>query len=112
MNGTNELIKATSAGKATSEVTKTMKFLSDYTNKHFSDEESLQVKSKYPDYSNHIKYHKYFKDKMKELNQKLLKEGVTPMFVKELNVALGDWFINHIKNEDKKVAAHIKASGM
>lgn len=103
----NALLEACSKGKGRDEINRTMAFLCSYTEKHFSDEEALQRQSGYPGYLEHRGYHDYFKKEVADLAERLKKEGPSIVLVGELNRALADWFINHIKTQDKKVAAHI-----
>ena len=105
----NNLLQACSSGKGREEITKTMQFLYNYTAKHFSDEEKLQLKYRYPDYTNHKRYHEEFKKVVKDLSIQLQKEGPTIALVGKVNTSIGDWLLNHIKREDVKVATHIKS---
>lgn len=105
----NDLLEACSSGKGRDSLMKTMNFLGDYTKKHFADEEALQMRSKYPDYPNHKRYHTEFIKKVGELSGKLEKEGATIVLVGEVNTTMAGWLISHIKQEDKKVAAHVKS---
>lgn len=104
----NDLLTACSTGHGRSELEKTTKFLSDYTAKHFADEERLQQQSAYPDYTNHKRYHETFKKVVADLMKKLDEQGPTVALVGEVNSAIAGWLLNHIKKEDKKVAAHIR----
>jgi hemerythrin len=104
----NELLDACSGGKGRNEIQKTIRFLNDYTIKHFSDEEALQLKYKYPDYPNHKRYHEEFKKTVRELSDQITKEGPTIALVGKVNSSIGNWLVSHIKREDTKVAAHIK----
>lgn len=106
----NALLNACSSGKGRAELEKTTRFLSDYTSKHFSHEEMLQKQSHYPDYVNHHRYHEEFKKVVADLTRRLEKEGPTITLVGQVNTAIGGWLVNHIKQEDKKLAAHIKAN--
>lgn len=103
----NQLLAACAAGQGRTELEKTTKFLYDYTSKHFSDEEKLQIQSGYPDYANHKKYHEAFKVVVAGLSKKINEQGATIPLVGEVNGAVAGWLINHIKKEDTKVAAHI-----
>ena len=105
----NNLLQACSTGKGRAEIAKTTKFLYDYTQKHFRDEERLQMQYNYPDYPNHKRYHHEFEQAVKDLSVQLQKEGPTIALVGKINTAIGGWFLNHIQREDVKVAAHIKA---
>lgn len=105
----NNLLTACSSGKGRAELESTMKFLQDYTAKHFADEEKLQIQNQYPDYVNHKRYHDEFKRVVAGISAKLAKEGPTIAMVGEVNSTIGGWLIKHIKGEDKKVAAHVKS---
>lgn len=104
----NNLLTACSSGKGRQELTNTMKFLQDYTVKHFNDEEKLQIQYQYPDYANHKRYHEEFKKVVAGICTRLNSEGPTVAMVGEVNSAIAGWLINHIKREDVKVANHIK----
>ncbi|WP_312641577.1 bacteriohemerythrin [Hydrogenoanaerobacterium sp.] len=104
----NNLLDACSQGKGRAEMDKTVKFLYDYTIKHFSDEEKLQQHSQYPDYLNHKKYHESFTGVVREIMDELEQKGPSLTLVFKVNQSVGGWLINHIKIEDAKVAAHIR----
>jgi methyl-accepting chemotaxis protein len=110
INAINELLIACSEGKGRSELEATMLFLSDYTTKHFSDEEQLQEKYGYPDYLNHHVMHEKFKMTVLQLSRELSAEGATVALVGKVNSEIGGWLLNHIKKQDVKVAAHIRAA--
>lgn len=107
----NDLLAACAAGKGRDQILKTTGFLTEYTGKHFSDEEKLQQQYKYPDYPQHKRYHEAFKKTVAGLMKKLNEQGPTVVLVGEINSALAGWLINHIKQEDKKLAAYIKSQG-
>lgn len=104
----NDLLEACSKGKGRAEIEKTVKFLSSYTKTHFAHEEILQMKSKYPDYANHKKYHQHFIATVDDIQKKLLATGPSIALVGEINIKVANWLITHIKKEDVKVAAHIR----
>lgn len=105
----NSLLEACGQGQGRSKVVETGKFLNDYTAKHFADEEKLQLGVKYPDYTKHKQYHEAFKKTTAGILQGLEKEGPTLRMVGEINKALAGWLINHIKQEDKKLAEYIRS---
>ena len=104
----NDLLEACSKGKGRAELEKTVKFLSSYTKTHFSHEEVLQRKYRYPDHENHKKYHKHFVDAVESIQKKLLADGPSIVLVGEINSKVVNWLSSHIKREDTKVAAHIR----
>ena len=91
------------------ELVKAVEFLSNYTQTHFSHEEQLQIKSRYPDYQNHKKYHDGFIKVVDDIVAQLDKEGPTIAMVAKINTTIAGWLLNHISKEDVKVAQHIKS---
>lgn len=108
INAVNELLDACSKGKGRNEVKKTLEFLQNYVVKHFSDEEKLQLNSNYPDYKAHKEKHEAFKKTVSDIVEEYNKSGASIQLVARVNSSVAGWLINHIKSEDKKVAAHIK----
>lgn len=105
----NHILDSCAKGKGRESIRSTLIFLQDYTTKHFSDEESLQVKYSYPDYPNHKQLHESFKRTITQIIREYEDEGPTIAMVSKINLGLGDWFINHIKREDVRLAAYIKS---
>jgi hemerythrin len=106
----NGLLAACTAGKGRAEITSTVAFLESYTAKHYGDEEQLQIRSKYPDYTRHKKLHDGFKAFVRQLSVDLNREGPTVSLVAKVNSGCGDWLIHHIQVEDQELAQHIRAS--
>ncbi len=104
----NDLMQACAKGKGRDEIAHTMQFLQNYTHTHFSHEEELQQRYAYPDRMNHKRYHTAFLTVVDGLAKKLHKEGPSIVLVGEINMQLGQWLVNHIKQEDRKVAKHLK----
>jgi hemerythrin len=105
----NNLLDACRSGKGSQEIAKTMDFLTGYTIKHFMDEEKIQIKYNYPDYLVHKRYHDEFKVMVGDLTRRLIREGPTEEFINEVSFRIGDWLLNHIKGDDFRMAAYIKA---
>lgn len=106
----NDLLNACSQGKGRDKVIETMQFLQTYTQKHFADEEALQKRSGYPDYINHKKYHDSFKKTVNDILIEAKTSGVTVALVAKVNTSIATWFVNHIKNQDTKVAKHVQST--
>ncbi|MDR0452972.1 MAG: hemerythrin family protein [Treponema sp.] len=104
----NDLFETAEAGKAEADIKKSLDFLTDYTIKHFFDEEALQQKYQYPDYQNHVKYHEEFKSTVRNLSHQLILKGSSKALVDDLCKKFGDWLVNHINVQDKKFAAYIR----
>ena len=107
----NDLISACSSGQGHDVLDPTIKFLVDYTVKHFADEEKLQQQYQYPDFTNHKKLHENFKTTVLKLTKELQEGGTSTVLVGKVNSTIGNWLVNHIQREDKKVADHILSKG-
>ena len=105
----NSIIDASREGKGSAEIFKTLDFLTGYTIMHFSDEEKLMNKYNYPDYLVHKRYHDDFKVTVGDLTQRLIKEGPTGEMINIVTTAIGEWLLNHIKGDDFRMAAFVKA---
>jgi len=106
----DRLVDACRRGEGQAEVGKTMKFVVSYIKEHFKDEEELQLLYEYPDRAAHKKLHDHFVETTIDLMQEL-KEGHSADFTEKARKLLIGWFLMHINNEDKKVAAFIHAHG-
>ena len=107
----NNLLKAYNSGKDSGGLAKELDFLTNYTIKHFFDEEQLQQKYNYPDYENHKRYHEEFKKVVRNFNVEFIMKGSSEALIKDIQTKIGDWLVSHIKVQDFKLAAHIKAQG-
>ena len=103
----NNLLRACGEGKGRVELGRVVQFLIDYTEEHFSAEERLQDKYKYPDRENHKRYHEVFEHALREMADELEREGATVTLVGKINKSVGDWLVNHVKKQDVRGAAHI-----
>lgn len=104
----NNLITASEEGKDKEEIFKVLDFLTEYTILHFQTEEYMQLQCNYPDYHVHKKYHEDFKKTVSDFNRQLIEEGPTPKMIDLVTTAIGEWFLQHIKGDDLKMAAYFK----
>jgi len=106
----NSLIEASTGGKGDAAVMDTLEFMTGYAVKHFADEEQLQNDYNYPDYHNHKRLHDEFKGVVSDLVGKVNKEGPTETIISEVTSIVGSWLLNHIKGDDFRMAAFVKAA--
>jgi hemerythrin len=104
----NELLETCRAGKGKEELSKSLDFLTNYTIKHFFEEEQIQQKYQYPEYPNHKQYHDGFKAVIRDLTVRLIMKGASDDLIAELREKIGDWLVNHIKIHDFRLAKYIK----
>ena len=105
----NALLDACAQGKGRDSLPKTGQFLNSYVAKHFSDEEQLQVSSKYPGYPAHKTFHDGYKRKLQDATDSLLRDGATVRALGEINQLAGI-LISHIRTEDRKLAQHLHSN--
>lgn len=84
------------------------KFLRIYIIDHFATEETLMTQFDYPFYADHKRRHMFFRKKLAELYESSLKTKSSRELLKQMQFFLVDWFLNHIKISDKKMASELK----
>lgn len=77
-----------------------IKGLKEYVEYHFSKEEKIMLKIRFPDFISHKSKHQIFIDKLSELENKS-KDFV---LVEGMNTFLKDWMIDHILGSDMEYA--------
>lgn len=103
----NTLLDACSKGKGREKLSSLGEFLVEYVTKHFSDEEDLQKQSKYPEYTEHHKFHEWYKQKLGDAIIKLEQEGPTINSLGEINYMVSV-LVKHIRETDRKLAQWIQ----
>jgi hemerythrin len=90
----------------------TLKFLEAYVVQHFSDEESLQVASKYPELPAHKELHTNFIKVFLELHSQISRARDAEekeIAIMSLNGSVVDWLSSHIMIHDRHFAEWYKA---
>ena len=82
-------------------------YLSDYVVTHFHDEEALQQRSGYPEYTAHKKLHEAFIADIEQLKADISGGYFTAATKMLMSTTLISWLTLHIKKMDKALAAHI-----
>ncbi len=102
----NDLYHALKDGKAQEVMQQILDELVDYTTSHFSFEEGMMRKYRYPEYDNHIKAHQQLVKQITDIYENFRnKRGCIGL---ETFVFLKDWLVNHIMRTDKKYVPHIQ----
>ena len=89
-------------------VPQTLKFLGEYVEKHFHDEQLLQIEAQYPKASAHKKMHTDFVAAFKKMKQEYDADHDSLMTLLKINKAVADWLKNHIMIHDKEFAVYYK----
>ncbi len=103
----NVLLDSCEDGNDKLTAVKTLDYLADYTDFHFSAEEKLQEEMEYPGIKEHKAEHDKLRKVVDELHEMLVEEeGPTPAFVEQVNQNVIDWLYRHIKGFDRSVAEY------
>lgn len=103
----NKLLDSCEIGNDKMAAVKTLDYLADYTDFHFTAEEKLQEEIGYPGIEEHKKEHEKLRKVVEELHEMLVEEeGPTPAFVEQVNQNVIDWLYRHIKGFDRSVAEY------
>jgi len=87
-----------------------LNFLSDYTKKHFADEEKYMLSIDYPDYPAQKKAHTTFIEQLTKLRADYDASGGSLMVILNANQMVINWLTQHISNMDKKIGQFAKNS--
>ncbi|GHU12873.1 hypothetical protein FACS1894161_2000 [Spirochaetia bacterium] len=104
----NSLLDACKKGTDREGLKKSLDFLSDYTVKHFFDEEQLLKKNGFTDFAGHHQYHEAFKKTVRDLAHEFILKGASESLVKDVEKKIGGWLIEHIKGQDFRWAKELK----
>ena len=109
----NKLLECCELGRGKIEAIKTLVFLAEYTDYHFSAEEELQEKISYPGLAEHKVKHEELRKTVAELYEMLEEmEGPTDEFVEAVEKNVVDWLYRHIKGFDCSVATYMQMNNI
>ncbi len=103
-----QFVAACESGDSKIKAIKMLDYLDEYTNFHFQEEEELQKKVSYPEFSGHHAKHEEFKTSIQELYDYLNEnEGPDDQFIEQVKRNVVDWLVQHIKTFYRSVAEYI-----
>ena len=103
----NDVLKSCEQSNDKLVAVKTLDFLEEYTEYHFSAEEALQREIEYPGYDKHKAQHDAFKQTIADLQDMLQEEeGPSPAFVAKVQEKVVEWLYVHIEGFDRSVAEY------
>lgn len=105
----NRLLDSCNNGDGLSAIEPAIEFLLQYVDKHFAHEEEFQRNSKYPELTAHRAFHEQYKRKLKEIAAEMKASGSPVSVMVKLNSHIAV-LVNHIRLEDKKLAAFLNQS--
>jgi hemerythrin len=104
----NDTTEAIASQKNRIQVTKTLGFLIDYTETHFSTEEKFMSESNYTHLKEHQAKHNELRSTLANLVKEYEDEGITANLAEAIDSFLGNWLIKHIQEVDMRFGAFVK----
>jgi hemerythrin len=104
----NNAVEAIEAKQNPIQISKTLGFLMDYTEVHFSTEEKYMTELSYPELQEHKARHNELRSTLANLVKDFEEEGVTSNLAAAVDSFLGNWLVQHIHEIDTKFAAFAK----
>ena len=103
----NQTAEAIALSKSQAQISKTLGFLADYTETHFSSEEKYMQENNYPAFPVHKAMHDELRTTLSNLVRDYQEEGATQNLADAIETFLGNWLLNHIREVDMKFGAFI-----
>lgn len=105
-----DLRHSISLGKGRQVIASVLHNLLDYTKTHFVDEESLMREHTYPEFEFHKRIHDQFVTEVVQATKLYLEGRAIP--TKRIKEMLFDWLLQHIMENDKKLAQYLNKKGI
>lgn len=103
----NRLLGAEELVPSKAEFLKALDFLSDYVWFHFAAEEALMAERSYGEMELHVRQHRHFRSEVLELRSRAEGGDETGQLRLRMHFLLTDWFFQHIKHSDTKLARFV-----
>ena len=106
----NELHDSMKIGQGRAVVEKILTSMFDYTQNHFTREETYMTQHRYPEFAKHRAAHREFTKKVADFRKSFI-EGKLALSVEVMDF-LRDWLVNHILDADKKYGPFLNEKGV
>ena len=104
----NNVSAAIESHQGPPQIARTLDFLMDYTQFHFSTEEKHMTENGYPGLGYHKTKHEELKGTLENLVQDFKEEGATDTLADAIGTFLGNWLRNHIREVDQAFGVFLK----
>jgi hemerythrin len=108
----NDVSAAIESARGENEIAKTLSFLSEYTDFHFSTEEKYMQENNYPGLEQQRTKHKDFMGTSANLEQDFEEEGSTGALADAINTFLINWLTKHIQGLDQEFGHFLSEKGI
>lgn len=106
----SDIAEAFEMGREHNYILKTLDFMIEYTDFHFTTEEEQMAEHNYPGLDFQKEQHQQFKDTLNDILEELNEEGPTKAIATSINVFLHNWLIDHIKGVDLELGEFLSKS--
>lgn len=103
----NDMACSIEEHQGASNIMKTLNFMIEYTEFHFSTEEKNMAKFNYPGLDAHKKAHGEFTTVLNDLLQDFDEEGGSEALAKSIDTFLLNWLMGHIKGTDVEFGKYL-----
>ncbi|TET08279.1 MAG: bacteriohemerythrin [Candidatus Thorarchaeota archaeon] len=107
-----DLSDAVTSSRGAVQIGKTLGFMIDYTEFHFSAEEKHMKEMSYPGLDLQIQQHEEFKSSLKHMVTEFEEDGATAQLSEGVNTYLINWLVKHIKSIDSKFGEFLREKGL
>jgi hemerythrin len=104
----NDIVESITSQQNKMQVSRTLGFLIDYTEIHFSTEEKHMAANNYPGLREHKAKHDGLRDTLANLVKEFEEEGATTQLSESIDTFLGHWLIRHIQEVDIKFGEFVR----
>lgn len=104
----NRLSEALQEGRGSAEVIEMLAYLDNFATTHFADEENLMTLYKYDGLEEQRQHHALFKENIAKFTEMLAAFAPTHEIAIKIDATLVRYFINHVRNLDRKMVESIK----
>ncbi len=104
----NELMLGMSEGRGRETAGGLVRFLEEYVQFHFGDEQAEMTRVRYPAFEAHVKEHQAFIADLAELRRALGEEGATASLTVAVNNRVCKWLVEHVLRADRSFSAFYK----
>ena len=101
----NRAVEAIEARQEVAQISRSLGFLSDYTEVHFATEEKAMEIDGYPELEEHKAKHDALRKTLAAMSEEFIEDGATDLLAESVETFLGNWLIKHIEEVDKRYAA-------
>jgi len=108
LNEVNVLLSNVFSDSKDAVIYEAVAFLSEYISEHLAYEEQYMAEHNYPEIEMHKALHQGFMDQYEAFKKQLIAGAPKKELLMEIEQYIGNWWMHHIRVEDKKYAEFIR----